>query len=86
MRPQWSAKSIRQAAEDCAAFAQAQPDVDWNRERAGHDFFLTRNRHGAGFWDGDWPKRLGEQLTAEAHAYGSANVFFDADTETLELI
>ena len=20
---------------------------------AGHDFFLTRNRHGAGFWDKD---------------------------------
>lgn len=22
--------------------------------RAGHDFWLTRNGHGAGFWDGDW--------------------------------
>ena len=22
---------------------------------AGHDFALTRNGHGAGFWDGDWP-------------------------------
>lgn len=21
---------------------------------AGHDFWLTRNGHGAGFWDGDW--------------------------------
>ena len=23
-------------------------------ERIGHDFWLTRNGHGAGFWDGDW--------------------------------
>ncbi len=23
-------------------------------EQAGHDFWLTRNDHGAGFWDGDW--------------------------------
>jgi len=23
-------------------------------ERAAHDFWLTRNGHGAGFWDGDW--------------------------------
>lgn len=21
---------------------------------AGHDLWLTRNGHGAGFWDGDW--------------------------------
>jgi len=30
-------------------------------ELAGHDFWLTRNRHGAGFWDGDW--ETGEELT-----------------------
>src|SRR5207237_8100038 len=22
-----------------------------------HDFWLTRNHHGAGFWDGDYPKQ-----------------------------
>jgi len=31
-------------------------------EYAGHDFWLTRNGHGAGFWDGDWPE-VGEYLT-----------------------
>jgi hypothetical protein len=25
---------------------------------AGHDFWLTRNGHGAGFWDGDWRSEL----------------------------
>jgi hypothetical protein len=27
---------------------------------AGHDFYLTRNGAGCGFWeDGDWPKGIG---------------------------
>lgn len=34
--------------------AKCGPDFDvWGH--AGHDFWLTRCRHGAGFWDGDWP-------------------------------
>ena len=39
-------------------------------ERAGHSFWLTRNRHGAGFWDGDWPDKPGERLTVAAEAFG----------------
>ena len=30
---------------------------------AGHDFALTRNHHGAGFWDGDYEEDVGEKLT-----------------------
>ena len=37
--------------------------------RAGHDFWLTRNHHGAGFWDGDWPEPQASRLTQAAHAY-----------------
>lgn len=33
-----------------------------NAAAAGHDFWLTRNGHGAGFWDGDWPI-AGDELT-----------------------
>jgi hypothetical protein len=29
-----------------------------------HDYILTRNHHGAGFWDGDWDKSIGEILTS----------------------
>lgn len=42
----------------------------------GHDFYLTREGHGAGFWDrglGD----LGDYLTKIAEAYGSAETLFD---------
>ena len=37
---------------------------------AGHDFALTRNRHGAGFWDGGWKEPSASVLTKNAHAYG----------------
>lgn len=45
---------------------------------AGHDFALTRNGHGAGFWDrglGD----VGVQLTEMAHAYGDSAILVNAD-------
>lgn len=41
---------------------------------AGHDFALTRNGHGAGFWDRGMGE-LGERLTDAAHAYGEAVYF-----------
>lgn len=37
---------------------------------AGHDFALTRNSHGAGYWDGDLPEELGARLTEAAHRVG----------------
>lgn len=42
--------------------------------RAGHDFWLTRNRHGAGFWDGDWPE-AGERLTAASQAFPEVTLY-----------
>ncbi len=40
-------------------------------EQLGHDFWLTRNHHGAGFWDRGLGE-LGDELTKRAHAYGEA--------------
>jgi hypothetical protein len=37
---------------------------------AGHDFWLTRNYHGAGFWDGDWPREEGGVLSACCRVFG----------------
>lgn len=31
-----------------------------------YDYILTRNRHGAGFWDGDWASEVSEILTDAA--------------------
>ncbi len=33
-----------------AALLQLAYDQDYSEERAGHDYWLTRNGHGAGFW------------------------------------
>lgn len=44
----------------------------------GHDLWLTRNRHGAGFWD----RGLGEpgqRLTTGAHAMGSCELYVGDD-------
>ncbi len=38
---------------------------------AGHDFWLTRSGHGAGFWDRGLTGGLGERLTEASKAYGS---------------
>lgn len=43
---------------------------------AGHDFALTRNRHGAGFWDRGMGE-LGERLSVAARAYGSSDGWYD---------
>lgn len=42
--------------------------------QAGHDFWLTQNGHGAGFWDGDWPV-YGEMFTKVAKCYPQVNLF-----------
>lgn len=38
----------------------AIPDLDWGL--VGHEFWLTRNRHGAGFWDN--PEKWGGDFNA----------------------
>lgn len=47
--------------------------------RAGHDFWLTRCGHGAGFWDGDWPEPPSSQLTAAAQAFGNVDLYVGDD-------
>lgn len=42
-------------------------------ERAGHDFWLTRNRHGAGFWDRGLTN--GEELTKLAQSFGETDLY-----------
>ena len=82
--------TLREMEESCAEFQAANADLlrQWydhgeTEERAGHDFWLTRNHHGAGFWDrfyGDQPAaRVGKALTAAAHAEGSRDLYIGDD-------
>lgn len=45
---------------------------------AGHDFSLTRNGHGAGFWDRGLDE-LGDRLTKAAKVYGSSDLYAGDD-------
>jgi len=46
---------------------------EYGLEQVVYDFWLTRNRHGAGFWDGDYEN--GEVLTDIAHSFGEVNTY-----------
>jgi hypothetical protein len=48
-------------------------------EYAGHDFWLTRNGHGCGYWDGEWPKGVAEGLDKLAHEFGSFDLYVGDD-------
>jgi len=52
------------AIEDCYLFRREAGKLlkEWSDEQAGHDFWLTRCGHGAGFWDRG--KKHGDALTA----------------------
>lgn len=52
---------------------------------AAHDFILTRNRHGAGFWDGGWAAPWSDRLTKLAHQFGELDLYRNPDTEEAEL-
>lgn len=46
--------------------------------QVGHDLWLTRNRHGAGFWDRDLGAD-GEVLTRHAHLMGEQVLYLGGD-------
>lgn len=63
--------------EHAALLAGADP------AQAGHDFYLTRNGHGVGFWDRDvsvYPADpYGTQLTDAAHGFGTWDFYVGDD-------
>lgn len=67
-----SAEAWQRIAADCAAFQASDAfRAQWfDAEHAGHDFWLTRQGHGAGFWDGGWPAAHATALTAAAKSFG----------------
>jgi len=83
-------KTRRRMKADCAAFLAANydaifcigaPSSDFSGVigMAGHDFWLTRCGHGAGFWDGDWPEPHATKLTAAANAAGNVDLYVGDD-------
>jgi hypothetical protein len=67
----------------------------WPAFRIGHDFALTRNGHGAGFWDryssmSDCPKnreaaKLGIELSHLCKSFSSVDIWLCEDTEVVSI-
>lgn len=78
-------ESVASAREELAGFlayvAECHPEsldeLASDPARAGHDFWLTRNGHGAGFWDGDWEH--GTALTKASKTFGSSDAYVGDD-------
>ncbi len=46
---------------------------------AGHDFWLSRNGHGAGFWDGDWKEPFATALDNAAKSFDECDLYVGDD-------
>ncbi len=68
--------TLAQMREDCADFvaANASDLAEIEPSQAGHDFWLTRCGHGAGFWDRGLGE-IGERLTRASKIYGNVDLY-----------
>lgn len=79
-----SPESVKRAKADVEKFLQLMGHLKNNpelqdSEQLGHDFWLTRNHHGAGFWDRKHKKEIGDKLTSLAHKFGEINAVVGDD-------
>ena len=82
-------ETLRRMADECEQFQEEALKLVWaatkltmnrkEQEQMGHDFWLTRNGHGAGFWDGDYPEPLGQELTELSKSYGECSLYVGDD-------
>ena len=87
--------AIERAIKDCTEFQQAwpellaaayelyppHPDAPTPQCSAGHDFWLTRNGHGVGFWDRGFGRKLGDELTDACKACKEVTIELGDDGE-----
>lgn len=85
----WAPETIARAVTECREFQDANAALlaqvpqlrgEWSvAEQNGHDFWLTRNGHGTGFWDRDYPGTLGDDLTKSARRAGERWLYLGDD-------
>jgi len=81
-------ETLSRMLQDCTDFnlradawlgkAYLHDDMSYDMHRAGVDFWLTRNHHGAGFWDRDLGV-AGDKLTEIAHSFGEVALYVGDD-------
>lgn len=76
-----SAEAMDRVMDDCLKFLRENAD-DLAKARSpaenGHDFWLTRNGHGVGFWDRGL-EEVGERLTEACDKYGECWLYVWSD-------
>ena len=88
---QFSYRTEKIAEEEVSDFVELleKEGIEWrdkmDDEQFGHDFALTRNGHGAGFWDRGLGE-LGDVLTKWAETYGETYVELNDGTMELEIL
>jgi hypothetical protein len=66
--------SLASLLKDCEDFCESNAELleqAGDDAQNGHDFWLTRNGHGAGFWDG----AVGDELSKASKVYGSVDLY-----------
>ena len=79
-------ETMSEIEADCAAFQEAYAELldrayeqpGYDASYAGHDFWLTRNGHGAGFWDRGLGE-IGDELTKAAKTFGGVDLYIGDD-------
>ncbi len=72
-----SPEALSVVKSDCEKFVEMAGDmISTDRlAQAGHDFWLTRNGHGAGFWDGKWEEPAASKLTELSKQFGENDLY-----------
>ena len=81
--------TLERMTADCDAFYQAHGALITDEnckykgcpvdEYAAHDFWLTREGHGAGFWDGGWIEPAATVLAEASRKFGSFDLYVGDD-------
>lgn len=61
-----------------AQYQDSQGNTWTTDEQDGHDFYLTRNGHGVGYWDRGYGP-IGDILTDAAKSYGTSGLYVGDD-------
>lgn len=75
------ARAVRDTNEFIKKYNDQLAETGADDEQLGHDFWLTRNRHGTGFWDRNYPEPAAKTLTDAAHAMGECWVLVGDDNK-----
>lgn len=85
-----SSDALEHISQDIHQFWDAiwdmQLPIDVTFDRIGHDFWLTRQGHGAGFWDSPelYGKHLSDALTKIAEDFGPVYTY-ESDDHQIEM-